>query len=415
MFDLLRTISRRRLLFAALYFSEGAPIGFLWWYLPTKLRASGVPIEQVTALTAALVIPWTLKFLWAPAIDTWRGKRWSFREWGLTAQAGMIAFLVPLFWLGGPEAIQTVTVLLLLHAVAAATQDVAIDALAIEASNAGERGTLNGWMQAGMLLGRSLFGGVALILDAALGFHAVLAALLVAIAVSGIALLGAHELPAAPARERRFWRTLRSAAGDRSTWLGLGFALLGGAGFEAVGAVAGPFLIDRGVSQAGVGTFLAFPSVGAMLLGALLGGRLADRSGALRASLLGVAGLAVLIAATAAATGGSAPLLFTLLGTVYLGIGVLTAASYALFMDLTRPELGATQFSAFMAATNACEAWATFSVGRMAGALSYGPAFLAMAGASLLSLPLLLWLRREPVLRKQGAGGLGPFDKAVSG
>ena len=91
-----------------------------------------------------------------------------------------------------------------------------------------------------------------------------------------------------------------------------------------------------------------------------------------------------------------------LLGGVYLGIGVLTAASYALFMDLTRPALGATQFSTFMAATNGCEAWATYSVGRLAGSLGYGPAFLGMAFASLLSLPILWWLRREPAAASAG-------------
>ena len=51
-----------------------------------------------------------------------------------------------------------------MHALAASTQDVAIDALAIGAVPPQTRGRLNGAMQAGMLTGRSVFGGGMLIL-----------------------------------------------------------------------------------------------------------------------------------------------------------------------------------------------------------------------------------------------------------
>ncbi len=63
--DLLATPTRRKVLFAALYLSEGAPIGFIWWALPTRLRMAGVTVEQITLLTAVLVLPWAFKFLWA--------------------------------------------------------------------------------------------------------------------------------------------------------------------------------------------------------------------------------------------------------------------------------------------------------------------------------------------------------------
>jgi hypothetical protein len=63
-------------------------------------------------------------------------------------------------------------------------------------------------------------------------------------------------------------------------------------------------------------------------------------------------------------------------------------------MALTDRRLGATQLSASMSATNLCESWAAFAVGRLTGAFGYAPAFTAMALASLLSLPLL-WLMRE--------------------
>jgi len=65
-------------------------------------------------------------------------------------------------------------------------------------------------------------------------------------------------------------------------------------------------------------------------------------------------------------------------------------------MDLTDARLGATQLSAAMSATNLCESWSAFAVGRLAGALGYGAAFSWMAAASLLALPLV-WRLPKPV------------------
>ena len=73
---------------------------------------------------------------------------------------------------------------------------------------------------------------------------------------------------------------LREAFALRSTWLGLGFALTGAAGFEAAGQLAGPFLVDRGVDNDTIGVFFGVYVVSATLLGGLLGGWLSDRYGA---------------------------------------------------------------------------------------------------------------------------------------
>jgi MFS transporter, PAT family, beta-lactamase induction signal transducer AmpG len=57
-------------------------------------------------------------------------------------------------------------------------------------------------------------------------------------------------------------------------------------------------------------------------------------------------------------------------------------------MQLTDPKLGATQFSAYMGAINACEAWAGFSAGQLAERFDFPVAFVALAVVSLLAWPL---------------------------
>ncbi|MCB1103620.1 MAG: MFS transporter [Opitutaceae bacterium] len=386
-------------LFACLYFSEGAPIGFIWWALPTLLRTEGVAVERITTLTALLVLPWTAKFLWAPAIDAMRSARWGFRHWAMAAQFAMGACLLPLLWFDPVQHLGVWIVLLVLHAFFAATQDVAIDALAVSSARPEQRGWLNGAMQAGMLLGRSLFGGGAIWLASQFGWHAVLLGLLAAIWISLGLLWRTKGEPARAAVtgsvRAQFQQSLRRALSARTTWLGLGFALLAGAGFEAFGALAGPFLVDSGVSANATGFFFGVPVVGAMLIGGLIGGRVADGLGRRRAVVAGMTVLTVTLCGVAAGhharlTGSALMILMT---TVYLGVGFFTAASYALFMDLTDPRLGATQFSAFMAATNACEAWAAWLGGRIAGGPGYAATFVIMP---LLALIALLFLRALP-------------------
>ncbi len=350
-------------------------------------------MDQITQLTALLVLPWTLKFLWAPLVDASRSRGLTYRRWAVFAQCAMALALVPLLLLDPARDFRWIVAWLLVHSFAAATQDVAIDGLAIATTPEGKRGELNAWMQAGMLLGRSLFGGLALVVASRLDPRAVPAGLIVVIGGTLTLLAFAREGALVRSAPAGMLHSLRLALSRRTTWLGLAFALVAGAGagFESVGAVAGPFLVDRGQSASAIGMFLALPVIIATVTGGFIGGAIADRLGRARTAGFALMALAVAILTLAAQPSVGTLLTFGLLTVVYLGIGVFTAASYALFMELTDPALGATQFSSYMAATNACEAWAVLMVGRLIVGSGYSQAFAIMAAISLVGLPIA-WL-----------------------
>jgi len=383
-------------LFSLLYLSEGGPIGFIWWALPTVLRKAGIEVPKITALTAMLVLPWVFKFLWAPLVDALRTPRWGFRLWIITAQLTMGFTLLPLIWLDPVEHFRWWGALLLLHAFCAATQDVAIDAMVINLVPERQRGLLNGCMQAGMLIGRSMFGGGALLVAATWGTQSVLIALIACIWITLLLLLFAREPSECAGLENRFGEFrlhLVAALKRRTTWLGLALALMAAAGFEATGQLAGPFLVDRGVSEKTIAIFFGVAVVGATLIGGLIGGKICDHWGRVRAVTTFLLGFVTMIAGLAisdlALEKPGAPILLGWLTAMYFFIGLFTAASYALFMDLTDPRLGGTQFSSFMAATNGCESWSAWTGGRIVDFANYGTAFLALSVVSLLSLPLL--------------------------
>lgn len=391
----------RRLLFFSLYLSEGAPIGYIWLALPTRLRSAGVPLDAITALTSLLVLPWTFKMLAAPLVDGLASGRWGRRHFVVASQIVMGATILGTLALDPVAELDALTWLLFMHACAAAVQDVSIDALCIASTDPVERGRLNGWMQAGMMVGRAAMGGGALVLERWVGARAVISTLVVLTTFSIVLVLMAPSLERATAREpgraRALVRELGAALTEGTTWAGLAFAVLGGSAFKAFEVVLGPFLIDRGYDRSDVGWFSAGPMIAAMIVGAVVGGSLADRLPRQRfvaAALLFVIASVASVAVVDLARGGvrGTPLLVLIVLTA-IAIGLYTSSSYALFMDLTRPAIAATQFSAFMGATNGCESWSAWAMGRLERAYGYPTAMLLLCGVSLAALPLVLVMK----------------------
>ncbi|MCB9916073.1 MAG: MFS transporter [Planctomycetes bacterium] len=398
------TARHPRLTFAALYLAEGGPIGFIWWALPVWMRGAGCAPGDIARAMAWVAWPWALKFLWAPLVDLLSGRRFGLRGWILVTQALMALTLVPLFWIDFAAQRGALLAALMLHALAAATQDAAIDTLAVRTVPAHARGSINGWMQVGMLAGRSLFGGGAVLLAARWGERAVLGALIGAVLLPGLlAWLWVREVPpAGRARERlrHYADATRALLRRRELWWGFLLASTVGAGFEGLASLAGPLLLDRGASEAQVGRFFLLPAVGLMALGALVGGRLSDLVERRRAVALtqAAAALCVLLVALSAWTPAAERVTLATwlaLGAVYFAAGAATASLYGLLMARTSRAVAALQFCTYMAGVNLCYVWSTHLVGGWVDRWGYGPAFAAGALLTALALPLLVALGPE--------------------
>lgn len=126
---------------ALLYFSEGLPLGLFYDLFPVHLRQAGVGPADI-GLLSLLGLAWTVKFLWAPLIDAWRGHR----VWIAGANLGMAAVLTTLAW--QPDALGAGAtwpwVLLAGFTVLSATNDIATDGYTIEQLSKGKYGVANG-------------------------------------------------------------------------------------------------------------------------------------------------------------------------------------------------------------------------------------------------------------------------------
>jgi len=122
---------------AILYFSEGFPLGVFYDLFPVYFRQQGVALWKI-GFMSLLGLAWTLKFLWAPAIDHFR----RHRHWMLAADL-LMAFVLSLFAFKsgfGPWVWLAIGAFTLLSA----TNDIAIDGYTIEFLDKGELGLANG-------------------------------------------------------------------------------------------------------------------------------------------------------------------------------------------------------------------------------------------------------------------------------
>ena len=378
---------------------EGAPIGFIWWALPAMLSLKGVAVQEITSLTALLILPWALKFLWAPLIDIYSHGKFGTRGWIIITQLLMGVSLVPLIFINPTENIGLLGAVLFIHALFSSTQDIAIDTLCIRNVKHEELGRINGYMQAGMLTGRSIFGGGVIYASSFTGWNTAILIMIGFITIPVIVLFflkGEREIVKPERKYSSYVLNLRKAFGYKATWFGILFALTGAAAFESAGALTSPFLVSIGAGEKVIGLFFLIPAVLAMLLGGILAGRLFDKKSSVKTLVFSMLGYVITI------TGLGITYLYglrsvyaalILLTTMYLFIGAFTASSYALFMRLTNKELGATQFSTFMAATNGCESWSGWAGGRIAGTSGYGISFIVMSGVTVISMIVLKWLK----------------------
>ena len=167
--SLLKAAKSRRTLFVSLLsFSSGMPLGLVWFAIPDWMRDIGVDIRVVGLITLAQA-PWTFKFFWSPLMDRYvppfLGRR---RGWTVIAQVALFVLTLMLAGVGDhPDSLWVVGALALAIAFASATQDIAIDAYAVDVLRPDEQGVAVGARIAVYRAAMFVAGGLSITLAAA--------------------------------------------------------------------------------------------------------------------------------------------------------------------------------------------------------------------------------------------------------
>ncbi|TPW04609.1 MAG: hypothetical protein FD129_2879, partial [bacterium] len=163
----------RLMAFFFLYMVEGIPLGLNATAISTQMRRQGVSPEMIGAFVGSLYIPWGLKWIAGPFVDTFSSDRFGRRRlWIILMQIGMMLTLLVAYPINFATNLGLFAMVIAVHNGFAATMDVAIDALACNVLPESERGTANGFMFGGASIGQTIGGAVVLYLTSIMPFQA---------------------------------------------------------------------------------------------------------------------------------------------------------------------------------------------------------------------------------------------------
>lgn len=175
---------------AAMYAAQGLPFGLFNIAIPSWMASQNYAAADIAWFIGIVTLPWSLKLFTAPLMDRWTYLPMGFRRpWIIAAQTGIVLSFIALSVV--PEALIWLAAMGCITNAFAATQDVAVDGMAIDILPTEDRARANAFMFGGQFLGISLgssAGGYAINYFGVAGMSLTSAALMLGVLSLAIAL-----------------------------------------------------------------------------------------------------------------------------------------------------------------------------------------------------------------------------------
>ncbi|PZR16753.1 MAG: MFS transporter [Archangium gephyra] len=335
-----------------LYGAQGLPFGFQSNALPLYLGELKLSYTQI-GLARALALPWALKAIWAPLVDRYgTRKRWIISAQALLTLTCVAAAFFPL----DESTLVPFLACVLLMNLFAATQDIAVDGLAVDLLEPRELGAGNAAQVVGYKFGILTGGSLLVVLSAAYGWKWLflsMAALCV-IAMTVVMFVDEPRHAATEKKERVSWREIVSKVKSIVTRSGAGWLLFAVATYKLgetlADAMFGVWLTRvHEIPKQQVALWLGGWGMAASVIGSFLGGLLATRTRIVTAvfiaACLRLIPLAAQWAAVAGLFGISRDTIIPLTMAEHCFGGLLTTTMFALMMASVDRSIGATHFT----------------------------------------------------------------------
>ncbi|HFK7976705.1 TPA: MFS transporter [Klebsiella oxytoca] len=384
---------------AGIYVTQSLVSALSMQSLPALVRAAGGSLTLAGA-TTLFMLPWALKFIWAPWIERWRlppdrPERRS-RLLILRGQVGLAVILTVAAATGAvgrtggfPDTqIAALFALFLLAGTIAATIDIASDGFCVDQLSRAGYGWGNSVQVGGSYLGMMCGGGVFLILAAAFDWPVAMLIMAALILVLSVPLWRIAEpmritsVPHVPA--------LGYALKRRQARLGLLLVLMLNTGMRFVLPLLAPLLLDQGLSMSALGALFSAGNIAAGIAGTLAGGVLMKYTSPGRAllaayGLQGVVLLAIVTTLLLAPGHLRLPLLQGLIILQSISLACALVCLYATLMTLSSPLQAGVDFTLFQCTDAAIAILAGVVGGVIAQHFGYAACFMFGGAFTLLA------------------------------
>ena len=341
----------------ALGFSSGLPYILIFSTLGVWLADIGTDLSLI-GFFAWIVLTYSLKFLWAPAVDNFSvpilnrfGKR---KSWILLSQTLIAVGLLLLSITSPLESLYFFAFIAFLVAFSGSIQDIAIDVFRIELADLDQQGNLAASYQFGYRIAILVSSSFALIFASDYGWTLTyqLMALLMLIGVAGVLICPEVENP--DLKKLNFENSIVEPLKDFFSRFGLfmaSFLLMIVATYRltdiVMGPMASPFYLEKGYSLKEIGYVVKVVAVMASIFGFFLGGLLVKRFG-VKMSLITGACLVMLTNLSFSAVAlyeKDLSLLGFIVGADSLAAGVVGTANITFLTSLVSKKYTAVQYA----------------------------------------------------------------------
>jgi PAT family beta-lactamase induction signal transducer AmpG len=406
---------RRLIIIFFMGFASGLPLALTSTVLQWWLSDVGVSLTAI-GLFALVGTPYSLKFFWAPFIDSvpipifsnMLGRR---RAWMIMIQMALMGSIIGL-GLTKPEVTPMLTAIFA-FAVAffSASQDIVIDAYRIDILDEDEQGAGAAMTQAGYRVGAIASGAALILFDWSFSWSLIYGIM------GGLVIVGFFTALRAPIP--RTDHIDKAAAGSAGMWIQrnivspyieffqrnristalviLAFIVLFKFGDAFLSVMAYPFYYQIGFTGSQV--WMASATFGkiAIVVGAFAGGLVVKRYGILKSLLIGglLQMLSNLMYAAQAAIGPEYPFLFLTIAIENISQGMGSSAFIAYLSMLCNTLYTGTQYALFASLMNIARTWLVTPSGWAAEKLGWISFFILTTFLAVPGLLMLLWMMKQ--------------------
>ena len=373
--SLVESYQSRVITLCVLYIAQGLPWAFITVTFVTFLAVEGVSAGMIAKLLLVGTLPWTFKFLWGPVIDRYQyrpmGRR---RPWILFAEAGMILTLSLILFIPDPTTnLNAVVGIFLVYNLFTSLQDVSTDALAVDVLRPDEFEKVNSYMFSSKLVG-GMIGGAGL--GTIIGFVGIKGAILLQIPILLLIMMVPLMMTERPGDIRFPWNksdvglwsdeqkvernfvqilsNIRTAFSLRSAQLGVVLSLSKSLSYFLVPVLPILFVQELGWSEEGFNATKGGLLVIVLMLGYIVGGQLGKRFGGKSIIIYSTLALVIIsiIWGFTESMWENRMFLVTIWSMHTFCQGMVYINIFSLMMKVTWPEVGGTQYTAYMAMMN---------------------------------------------------------------
>lgn len=401
--------SQRMLICVFTGFTSGLPLFFLLNLIPAWLRTEHIDLKVIAAM-ALVQLPFTLKFLWAPALDgialPFLGRR---RGWMLVTQIALFFILLAYAGLNPQRDLNLIIALTFLLCFFSASQDIVVDAFRREILPDNELGLGNSIHVNAYRIAALVPGSLSLVLADIVPWPMVFAITALFMAPGLVlSLFLAREPDSSLLAPRTLHDTVVlpfqeffTRHGIKHALLVLLFIFLYKIGDSMATALVTPFYLDMGYSKTDIGLIAKNAGLWPSIVFGIVGGIWMLKIGINKAlwlfglvQIVTILGFAWLAGFGHFDTIGTTErwMLAVVVGAEYIGVGLGTAAFVAFIARETNPAFTATQLALLTSLAAVPRTFVNATTGYLIEWLGYAPFFWLCFFFAIPGMVLLAWV-----------------------